>query len=269
LDNQNFLICLVGLPASGKSTFAKLLKSAIEKRYNNLDVKIIDPDIIRQKLTDDKFDYEKEYIIRKENLKKIKSELEKGHIVISDDLNYYSSMRHDLRDITETLKIFFFIIHIATPIEICLKWNEKRGEPIPNMVIKKIHEKFDNFNRYNWDVTDAVYDLSQMAELNPLVEDFLENILIKRDNEKFELKSLEMKSVFSNLDNENLDKITRIYVGRLLHLSRYLPLKKRIIKLRKNYVKLNKNRTLNEPEISKSFKFYLEHNLNIQINEDL
>lgn len=267
--NKNFLICLVGLPASGKTTFAKILKSAIEKKYNNLDVRIIDPDIIRLSMISNKFDYEKEHIIRKENLKKIRSELNKGHIVISDDLNYYSSMRHDLKEIADTLNIDFFIIHIATPIEICLKWNEKRGEPIPSMVIKRIHEKFDNFNRYKWDVTDAVYDLSQMIELNSLVEDFLENVLVEGNNKKFELKSLEMKKEFSNLDNENLDKITRIYVGKILHYSGYLPLKKRIIKLRKIYVKQNKNRALSEPEISKSFKFYLENKLNIQINEDL
>jgi len=269
LVKNNFLICLAGLPASGKSTFAKKLKAVVEKKYNNLDVKIIDPDIIRLNLNSNKFDYEKEHIIRKENLKKIKSELEKGYIVISDDLNYYSSMRHDLRDIANTLNVDFFIIHISTPIEICLRWNEQRGEPIPNIVIKRIYEKFDNFYRYKWDITDAVYDVSQTVELNLLTEDFLERILVKRDRKKFEIKSLEKKREFPNLDNENLDKITRIYIGKLLHDSRYLPLKKRIIKLRKIYVKLNKNRALSEPEILKSFKFYLEDNFNIQINEDL
>jgi len=269
LVKNNFLICLAGLPASGKSTFAKKLKAVVEQKYNNLDVRIIDPDIIRLNLTSNKFDYEKEYIIREENLKKIKSELEKGHIVISDDLNYYSSMRHDLRDIADNLNVDFYSIHIATPIEICLKWNENRGEPIPNMVIQRIHEKFDTFNRYSWDVADAVYDLSQIVDLNALIDDFIETVIVKGFNRNFKHKSLEIKRDFSNLDNENLDRITRIYVGKLLHHSRYLPLKKRIIKLRKNYVKQNKNRTLNEPEISKSFKFYLENNLNIQINEDL
>ncbi|MFX0001178.1 MAG: AAA family ATPase [Candidatus Hodarchaeota archaeon] len=269
MNNKNFLICLVGLPASGKSTFAKLLKFAIEKKYNNSKVRIIDPDIIRLNLTANKFDYKKEHIIRKENLKKIKTELEKGYIVISDDLNYYSSMRHDLKDIADTLGIDFFIIHIATPIEICMNWNVKRGEPIPNMVIKRIYERFDNFNRYKWDVADAIYDLSQMIELNPFVEDFLEKVLVKEYDKKCEIKSIEMKKRTSNLDNENLDKITRIYVGRLLHQSSYLPLKKRIIKLRKIFVKQNKNRTFSELEISKSFRFFLEKNLNVEINEDL
>ena len=267
--DQNFLICLVGLPASGKSTFAKLLKSAIEKKLNNIDVKIIDPDIIRKNLTQDRFDYEKEHIIRKENLKKIKVELNNGHIVISDDLNYYSSMRHDLKEIADMLNVYFFIIHITTPIETCLLWNKNRGEPIPNLVINKIYEKFDKFNKYKWDVPDAEYDLSLMVELNPLVEDFVENIITKKLNKNLELNALKTTRELSNLNNENLDKITRIYVGKILQFSRYLPLKKKIIKLRKNFVKKNKNTELKESEISRSFKFYLENNLDIKIFEDL
>jgi tRNA uridine 5-carbamoylmethylation protein Kti12 len=269
LVSKNFLICLVGLPASGKSTFAKILKTEIKKKYKEFHIKIIDPDIIRQKLTPNEFDFEKEHIIRKENLKKIRYELNKGHIVISDDLNYYSSMRHDLKNITDMLNINFFVIHITTPIEICLKWNNNRGTPIPNMVINKIHEKFDKFNKYRWDVKDTEYDLSKMENLNHLVEDFLEKIVIKRENMKSELKIIKIKNDLSNLDNKNLDKLTRIYVGKLLQNSSYLPLKKSIIKLRKNYVRLNKNKALKEPEISKFFKLYLENNLHIKISEDL
>ena len=234
-----------------------------------MEVRIIDPDKIRHNLTSNIFDYEKEHIVRKENLKEIKKELGKSHSVVSDDLNYYSSMRHDLRGIADSLNIDFLIIHVSTPIEICLKWNEKRGEPIPNEVIKKIHEKFDHFNRYKWDVPDAVFDLSQIAEITPIVEDFIENVLIKGDRKISTHKSIKMKREFSNLDNENLDKITRIYVGKLLHHVSYLPLKKKIIKLRRSYVNKYKNKALNYSEISKSFKFFLENNLNIQIDENL
>ena len=46
LVNRNFLICLTGLPASGKTTFAKVLKLILEKRLTDLSVQIIDPDII-------------------------------------------------------------------------------------------------------------------------------------------------------------------------------------------------------------------------------
>lgn len=269
LVNQNFLICLVGLPASGKSTFANQLKIALKKKYIKLNVKIIDPDKIRQNLTPNEFDHEKEHIIRKENLKMIKSELEKGNIVISDDLNYYSSMRHDLREITEQLNLNFFIVHIATPLEICLKWNENRGKTIPNIVINKINKKFDEFNKYKWDIPVAVYDLSQIADINYKINSLIAIIQKERENVKDRFEKLDVRKDFLNLDNQILDKVTRNYVSTLLQYSMYLPFKKRIIKLRKIYVKENKNKALKESEILNAFKIYLEQNLNIKIINSL
>ncbi|UCC19988.1 MAG: adenylyl-sulfate kinase [Promethearchaeota archaeon] len=263
--NQNFLICLAGLPASGKSTFAISLKKGLEKKYTNLEVKIIDPDIIRQKVTPDKFDYEKEYIVRKENLKMIKNELENGNIVISDDLNYYSSMRHDLKNIANILNLNFFIIHIATPIEFCLNWNKLRDEPIPSELINKIQIKFDKFNRYSWDKPIAKYDLSDVSDLNYLVSDFLDAL----ERKMFFLKKKtqpKKKQTIYNIYNQNLDKITRSIVGKLIVDPNYLHLKNKIIKLRRNYVKKKKNKRQSEAEISKKFKRYIEKTLNIKIS---
>jgi tRNA uridine 5-carbamoylmethylation protein Kti12 len=266
LNTQNFLICLVGLPASGKSTFANMLKIALEKRFNNLDIKIIDPDKIRQVINPDKFNHEKEHIVRNENLRRIKEELEKGNFVISDDLNYYSSMRHDLREIAINLNSYFFIIHISTPIETCIKWNEDRGEPIPNPLISKVNDKFDKFGKYNWDFPDATYNLSQISNLNQVIEDLLDNFIKKIQVLGVESRKKKIKNQSSNLDNENLDKITRIFVGELLHKTHYLHLKDRIIKLRKSYVKQNKNKALIETDILNSFRKYLEKILNIKIS---
>lgn len=266
MTNQNFLVCLVGLPASGKSTFANKLKIALKRRFNNLDVKIIDPDIIRQIITPDKFIHEKEHLVRLRNLKIIREELEKGNIVISDDLNYYSSMRHDLREIANTLNLSFFIVHIATPIEICMKWNKNRGEPIPSTVIDKINEKFDKFNKYNWDFAEATYDLSQISDLNGVIDDLLDSIIEKMDVLRRELRST-IVDQFSNVDNESLDKTTRIYVGKLLLNAHHINLKKKIIKLRKIFVKQNKNKALRQKEILESFKKFLEERLNIEISQ--
>ncbi|MFX1503612.1 MAG: AAA family ATPase [Promethearchaeota archaeon] len=261
--NQNFLICLVGLPSSGKSTFANLLKVVLKNKFSNLDAKIIDPDIIRNKLTPNKFDHEKEYIVRNEKLTIIKRELEGGNIVISDDLNYYSSMRHDLKDIAENLKKSFFIIHIATPIETCLKWNELRGEPIPNEVIRKVRDKFDKFDKYNWDYPIATYDLSELIDIEFEIKKLVDNL---EDWTFFFNKKIVSNKNTSNIYNENLDKITRIYVGKLLLNRSFLHLKKKIIKLRKIYVKNNKNKAHSNAEILKNFSEYLEKNLNIKIS---
>ena len=66
--------------------------------------------------------------------------------------------------------------------------------------------------------------------------------------------------------NEKLDKITRAVVGDLLQIPKFLPLKKKIIKSRKIFVKTNLNTLLDELEITKRFREYLEKNLNMKIS---
>jgi tRNA uridine 5-carbamoylmethylation protein Kti12 len=265
LFNQNFLICLVGLPASGKTTFANLLKITLKKVFNKADVKIIDPDLIRQKLTSNEFNHKKEYIVRKTNLEVIKSELKLGNIVISDDLNYYSSMRHDLKQIADDLMVDFFIIHIATPFKTCVKWNVKRGEPIPNDVINKVREKFDLFNKYHWDYPIATYDLSENNDLSIIIQEFL-TILENKMKQRNRNIILEKTKNSSNKYNENLDKLTRTYVGKLVLDPNFSPIKKKIFKLRKTFIKKNKNKEQSEAEILRSFRIYLEKILKIKLS---
>ncbi|MFX1392393.1 MAG: AAA family ATPase [Promethearchaeota archaeon] len=266
MEKNNFLICLTGLPASGKSTFANMLKELIEERFINLKVIIIDPDTIREKIVPGEFDHSKEQKVRNNNLKLIKKALKSGFIVISDDLNYYTSMRHDLKNIAENMGLKYFIIHISTPLEICIKWNEKRSKPIPNSVIYNINKKFDDFGNYNWDIPLASYDLSQLKDLNQTVEKLIEiinqNLIIlkKRTKKKEDIKKI------SNIDNEKLDRITRKIVGELLRNPKYRSLKNKIIKYRKKYVKMKVNTVLIESDIVKTFKQYLEKSLNIKIS---
>ncbi|MFX1430927.1 MAG: AAA family ATPase [Promethearchaeota archaeon] len=265
MDHINFLICLVGLPASGKSTFANLLKTALKKNFNKLEVKIIDPDVIRKNLTSNKFDYEKEHIVRKRNLEIIRSELEEGNIVISDDLNYYSSMRHDLKEITDDLNLSFFIVYIATPLEICMKWNEKRRNPVPKEVIVKIQDKFDMFNKYFWDNPIAKYDPSEAVDLDFVIKELLTKIDKRMNIKDHKLKKEKTKNDLSSY-NENLDKITRSYIGKLVLDPYFNPLKKKIFQLRKTYIKKNKNKAQSEAEILKNFKIYLEKILKIKFS---
>lgn len=268
LKNQNFLICLAGLPASGKTTFAIKLKIVLEKTFNNLLVKIVDPDIIRQKLTPDKFEPEKEQLVKKENLKIIKRELKKGHVVISDNLNYYSSMRHNLKEIADILNLKFFIIHIATPFKICLKWNEDRGEPIPNKIIREIRRKFDKFDKYSWDFPDATFIIPQILDIEVAIEKYVNTLTERLEYLEQIARKEKKKENHSNLDIEKLEKISRMYVRNLLQNSNYLPNKDNIIKLRRIFVKNNRNKSLKVSEITKSFKNYLEKSLNIKISEN-
>ncbi|MHA1293230.1 MAG: AAA family ATPase [Promethearchaeota archaeon] len=261
---KNFIIILVGLPASGKSSYAKELKKALNKEFSPFKAKIIDPDKIRESLITNKFDHKKEQLIRKNYFNSVEKAIKEGYIVICDDLNYYTSMRHDLKKIAENFKINFFIIHISTPFEICLKWNEKRGEPIPNYVIKNIKDKFDSFNRYNWDKPIETFDLSKIQDIKEVVKKTIDNIEKKLGFES--KKKEEIIKRQSNLNNEKLDIITRKIVGRLLKKPEFFFLQKQIIKQRKSFIKQNLNKSLEDLQIKKLFKEFLEKNLNVKIS---
>jgi tRNA uridine 5-carbamoylmethylation protein Kti12 len=263
--NQNFLIILIGLPSSGKSTFASKIKLIIEANYPKFRVKIIDPDKIREKIMPSTFDYRKEHIVRKKNLRKVKSGLKKGFIVISDDLNYFSSMRHDLKDIADKLEKDYFLVHIATPIAQCVKWNDERGNPIPNQVIYNIKEKFDFFGDYAWDNPIKVYDLSKNLNLESEIQNLLLNI------EK-QLKLTKLKGLRIEEKNENiikyhqaLDIETRKVVGKLFTESNFRNIKNDILRIRKLFIKINSETFLKKSEISKNFIDFLEDKLKVDI----
>ncbi|MFX1340512.1 MAG: AAA family ATPase [Promethearchaeota archaeon] len=260
----NFLICLVGLPASGKTTFAKKFKKFLEQNRDYPKVKIVDPDKIRSTLTPDEFDYNSEQRVRKDNLKQIENGLKKGFIVISDDLNYYSSMRHDLKLIADRHNLMFFIIHISTPLRICLQWNEKREENLPNSVIEKIAYKFDNFDKYKWDCPIATINPSEIKNLQATFDKLMEQITY--EIEKINMlnnKEISLRQS-SNQNLERLDRITRLVVSEVLRNSEFNLYKTKILKLRKLYVKTNKKTNLEESEISRTFKDYLEKHLNLK-----
>jgi len=257
----NFLICLAGLPASGKSTFARILKKNLSEIIKNHEIIIVDPDLIRKSLTNNEFDPAKEKIVREKNLTKISDALREGKIVISDDLNYYTSMRHDLKSITDNLDLNFFMIHVATPVKICLKWNEKRGRTIPDEIIESISEKFDYFDKYQWDRPFFEFDPSRNPDLDMHAKDVVSKIESALLLPRLTIQEKIFQKMNSNSYKERLEKITRHTVGELLKNTKNLLLKREILELRKKFAKLYLNNTLTESEISEKLILYLEETL--------
>ncbi|TFF69352.1 MAG: adenylyl-sulfate kinase [Promethearchaeota archaeon] len=260
MPKQNFLIILCGLPASGKSTFAFKFKSILEMTREKAKVTIIDPDRIRKDLYSGFFNYKKESLVRKKNLKEIQKALEKGKIVISDDLNYYTSMRHDLKDVAEKVKVAFYIIHISTPIEQCIIWNKQRGEPIPNEVIYKINEKFDLFNTYAWDKPFRTLNLKKNLDLEGKIKLLLKEIEhdIKLNSE---LDSMQKTEKTKNRYNEKLDQITRKIVNNYVKGLKDESLIKKLVSLRKVFIKQNLDKVMSNSEIKKKFTNFLKMEL--------
>ena len=266
-NKKNFLICLAGLPASGKSTFAQKLKVELRNTFQNKEIKIVDPDIIRKSLIKgEEFDHTKEQIVREKNLLEIRNLLKNGFIVISDDLNYYSSMRHDLRAIAKDLNLLFFVVYISTPLDICIQWNEKRGKPIPNEVIYKINCKFDYFVKYDWDTPDLIFDLSKPKNIDKKITKFLLKINreLKRKRIAKKVKQAEVKRTYKTY-HEKLDSLTRKIVAELLQDPHNRKNKNKIIRLRRIFIKDNLSPKLTDSKIQKRFKNFLKKKLNIEI----
>lgn len=263
MPKRNYLIILCGLPASGKSTFAHKFKSILENVNDQVIVSIADPDKIRKKLYSGNFDYKKENIVRKRNLKSVRKALKDGDIVISDDLNYYSSMRHDLKEIAKKVDTPFYIIHISTPVDQCVLWNEKRGKPIPNQVVQNINQKFDLFDTYSWDKPIASINLSEITNLKAKIKNLLKIIEqdIKLTSEQYQKRSLKKKK---NLYKETLDQITRKIVNQNIKNLKETSFIPKIIRLRKLFIKENLNNEMSNLDIANKFKIFLR----TQLKED-
>jgi len=183
--------------------------------------------------------------------------------VISDDLNYYTSMRHDIKEIAEEFHIPFFIIYISTPIETCLKWNNDRGTPIPNEVIYRINEKFDTFDNYSWDKPLALCDFS-LINVHESIFSIITQIEMKLGD--LDMRTIpSQKTELTQVSKEKLELITRRIVGKLLNNRDFQNLKSKILNLRKIYVKEKKGDINSEDEISRDFIDFLKKNLNVDV----
>ncbi len=243
-----------------------MLKEKFEKTFRTFKVLVIDPDEIRDEISPGKFDFNKEQVVRTKNLDTIRTALKNKFIVISDDLNYFSSMRHDLKKIADNLNIKYFIVHITTPLDVCLKWNNMRGKIIPNNVIKRISNKFDNFDKYNWDYPILRYDPTKLQPFDGKTERIIEEIIEKIANNVNSKKKNEKFEEYSNIKKEKWDIVTRKIIGELLMDPLYMSFKKEIIGYRKLFFKNNIITTLDDVEITKFFKKYLEQHLNMKIS---
>jgi tRNA uridine 5-carbamoylmethylation protein Kti12 len=224
------LIVLMGLPASGKSTVAQLLATELTKQCG-LAIHVIGTDDVRQKL--DHFDPDLEPFIKDETLSKIQGFLKEDIIVINDDMNYFKSMRHELKQIAHANQAHFVLIHIATPLETALTWNEDRGFPIPQGVIQRVHKKFDQPGTYTWDNPlltihpEETSPTSAVAEIVTKILPILESPIPQPTTSQISPPNL----------SEKADLLTRRIVSTFAQNERNPAILKKISKFRINYLK--------------------------------
>ncbi|MFX1296157.1 MAG: AAA family ATPase [Promethearchaeota archaeon] len=231
---SNAFIVLMGLPSSGKSTIARLLSKELTDKYRFLNI-VIGSDDMRRLLPSqlEQFDPNKEPFIKNLTINIIQFCLKNNYIVINDDINYYKSMRHELKQIAEENNAHFILIHIQIPLKTALKWNKKRGLPVPQGVIQKVYDRLDHPGEYQWDIPLLTI---QPDKISP--ESALKKILSKLiPIIKSPFKSRITYSPTKSSRSQKIDKITRKIIANFAQKEKNPNILKKISKFRKNYIK--------------------------------
>lgn len=126
---------LKGLPASGKSTWAK----AEVERTNKKTVRV-NKDDLRAMMGG--FDKVNEKIVLALRNRLIFDALSNGKSVIIDDTNLNIKHETDIRQITEWMRVNFIIKEFDTDVNECIKRDALRPNPVGAKVIREMSERY-------------------------------------------------------------------------------------------------------------------------------
>lgn len=129
-------IMIVGLPASGKSTYAKELS----EKYN---ANIHSSDVIREELSGDVNNQNINSKVFQTLHSRIKEDLRNGKNCIYDATNINYKRRMAFLQELNKIPCKKICILMATPYKECLKRNTERDRKVPEEVIEKMYRHFD------------------------------------------------------------------------------------------------------------------------------
>lgn len=128
------LVMTKGLPASGKTTWAKKEQDWVQRG-----VVRVNKDDLRAMLHDGKHSKGNEKLVLYIRDQIIQESIVRGHNVIVDDTNLAPKHEARLRQIADDMDADFTIQDFTdVPLEVCLERNAKRPNPVPPEVIRKM-----------------------------------------------------------------------------------------------------------------------------------
>lgn len=131
------VLILQGLPASGKSTYAKEL---MEREPNKW--KRINKDLLREMLDHSEWSERNEDLIIKTRDLLMCFYLESGFNVIIDDTNFHTKHIETIKRVTKKFDIEIDIKLIDTPLYECLERDSKRSKKVGEKVILDMYKKY-------------------------------------------------------------------------------------------------------------------------------
>ena len=167
-DKIKTIWVLYGIPASGKSTWAKT-----ELMRNPGKYKRVNKDLLRLMLDNDKFDFENEKFILKIRDRIVESALRRGNDVIVDDTNFPVGGKHFKRMCEIAQKVGnvrviekFFDVSLKDALQ--RNQNSDRN-PVPEDVIKSAYEKHVKNKSFN--LQDLFFQKVEKIPYNPNLPD--------------------------------------------------------------------------------------------------
>lgn len=127
------LIMMIGLPGSGKSTYAK----EIAEKENAV---IISSDNMREELYGDINDKEHNFELFIELHKRVKDNLKNDTNVVIDSTNISYKKRKIFLNELKRVNCYKECYFVATPYEKCLEQNSIRNRKVPEYVIKRMYK---------------------------------------------------------------------------------------------------------------------------------
>ena len=134
--NKPTFIMMVGLPCSGKSTYAKELS----EKYNAV---IHSSDALREELTGDINNQDNNELVFQTLHKRIKEDLQNGTSCIYDACQVSRKSRMSFLQQLNKIPCRKICVLMATRYRYCIERGRTRERTVPGYVIERMHKKFD------------------------------------------------------------------------------------------------------------------------------
>ena len=134
--NKPTFIMMVGLPCSGKSTYAEKLS----KEYNAV---VHSSDALREELTGDINNQDNNELVFQTLHKRIKEDLQNGTSCIYDACQVSRKSRMSFLQQLNKIPCRKICVLMATRYRYCIERGRTRERTVPGYVIERMHKKFD------------------------------------------------------------------------------------------------------------------------------
>ena len=134
------LILTIGIPASGKSSYAW------ERYTNSPNVEVVERDMIRERLTGTRQNFDHEMQVTRIAQQETAQALAAGKTVIISDTNLRKRFRREWETFAEHYGATYEEVWFDTPFDVCVERNAARpeGYVVPHEVMLKMYQQFSS-----------------------------------------------------------------------------------------------------------------------------